>query len=267
MDLIWIIVLDIIIPVVFFAVGLLLILIKYYEMRSDMEARGDHEGLEKMKKNRTKVFILGAGTILPSLIYGILFTVLSQTMVEDPMGYEENVIGYAVIALSVGAVVSIVAQTIWARIALPDVVNDEIIDFEKITGKKRGSRLSRSDQRKIQKMMWDKTTYSKHLVIETIPHTVAIYSLLIGVLVITMVNSANGDVESTYAITKENANSVNRAIIIFSVTCLPAVVSGFLPNIVEGNDKKTFFRRIVLSVIPTIPAIVGLFIFTISITY
>jgi hypothetical protein len=188
-------------------------------------------------------------------------------MVEDPMGYEENVIGYAAIAISVGAVVSIIAQTIWARIALTDVTNDEIIDIEKITGKKRGSRLSRSDHRKIQKMMWDKTTYPKHLVIETIPHTVAIYSLLIGLLVISMVNSANGDVESTYSIARENANSVNRAIIIFSVTCLPAIVSGFLPNIVKGKDKMTFFKRIVLSVIPTIPAFVGLFIFIISVTY
>ncbi len=101
--------------------------------------------------------------------------------------------------------------------------------------------------------------FGKYITLEMIPHTVAIYGLLLTILLFNFGGIITPEFSSVDA---SNIDFVEEIGIFYSVLAIPTILSGYLPLKVEGdiNESSIFCRKILFSVAGHATSLIGLMI-------
>ena len=93
-----------------------------------------------------------------------------------------------------------------------------------------------------------------------IPHTIAIFSMLITILLFNFSGIMGG--EEIITITSENVDTVITIGYIFAICSMSSILSGILPNKINGDitDLKIFQKKLIMSAIGITPCIFGIII-------
>ncbi|MDI6917147.1 MAG: hypothetical protein QMC80_05050 [Thermoplasmatales archaeon] len=212
---------------------------------------------KKYAKSKGKMFLFCTIDLVP-VIYGLMCISLinlgTQYGVTDTIAETVALSGGIIIGIS--GFSTIIGSGLITCEAMKHVPRDPYIDIPTRIF------MSTKEQREFYKKHADvfkEWTFAKYVTLNTIPHTVSIYGLLITVLLFLaggLLNSKPGLI---------NVNNLRYVMIIayiFAASSIGAILSGYLPTKVKGEIKesKVFGRKIIFASNGHLPALFGLII-------
>ena len=226
-------------------------------------------------KKKIKLMILLSYLLIPLIFCVAVYTIfIIQTPSLDNI--QERVIRIGIYIIVPSAVVSIIAMGFAISNAVCEFPFDPEIDY---TGLNLKNPISFKERKRNQIKIANakKTqTFDKHLLLSALPMTIAVYAIIINYLLFSYSgilgqeekvesDEYHGDEdESPYAIeiNETNINDVERGGWIFIACVIPTALSGFLPLKIKGDikDRRIFTKKIIVSVIGTLPTIIGVII-------
>ena len=222
---------------------------------------------QKYTNSRPK-FIVFLGLLTPAVIYGIVFIILYMIApeTEDHHGRVALIGGYV---MGTAGVISLIGQGLVLYKGLTDIPRDPKIDMVMPKDPKK-----RGEWRRKNKKAMEKSTFPKHLVVSVLPHSVVVYAFLITLFLFIgagiLDGSGEADTDTTpsnetetddeFSINVTNVDEAETIGLIFAASCVPSLLSGYLPSRVKGDilDKRIFVKKIILGAIGIIPAMFGM---------
>lgn len=222
---------------------------------------------EMMNKKKFQIIIFIILNLVP-LIFGLILFFILLTRNEVELDYQERAISLSTWIYFITATISMIAQTILISTFMKDFIKEKESSPQTSSQKLYNTLQNRNRERNV---------YSSSVVIYTIPQTISTFGLLIAILCLTysgvLDNEPNQEDENgtseidentgkQFEINEKNIDDVTLGTRIFLGLSMISVISGILPTLKKGPvmEKNVFRWRVALSVIGTIPCIIGFLI-------